>query len=65
MLRLWEVETEVSARSSTKEMVLAAAVPLCRGATYRTKRSDDIGDPYGVPTTTLQKEFGAPWKRRR
>ena len=53
------------ARSSTKDMVLAAAVPLCNGATYSTNRRGDMGDPWGVPTATFLKEFGAPWKRRR
>ena len=65
ILRRWEDETDVSARSSTKEMVLADEVPLWRGAMYRTNRRGEIGDPYGVPTATFTKEFGAPWKRRR
>ena len=65
MLCLCEEDIDVSARSSTKDMVLAVEVPLWRGTTYRTNRRGEMGEPCGVPTATFTKEFGAPWKRRR
>ena len=53
---------DVRAKSSTNEKVFWVCFPRWRGATYRTKRSGEIGDPRGVPTATSTKSRGAPWK---
>ena len=45
MLRLCEGEETVRAKSSMKEKVLERRRPLWRGATYRTKRRGEIGEP--------------------
>jgi len=54
----------VRAKSSTYEIIRPRGILKCSGATYRRKRSGEIGDPWGAPTLTGAGVPGAPWKTR-
>jgi len=39
-------------------------IDVCRGVTYRRKRSGEIGDPRGVPMETGEERLEEVWDTR-